>query len=99
MVNKKYIKVKIKKITNIPNVQFIEIYRNRFWAADNERNIFFYGRNISPICNPNKNIVEKIVSKDSNPFIKVIFLDVVYIPIIPTDWETYIISDSEKIFL
>jgi hypothetical protein len=95
----KHVKVKIKEIINIPNVQFVEINRDRYWAADDEGNVFFYGKNSSPVCNSNKNIIEKIVSRDSNSFTKVIFLEAVYTPIIPTDWETYITSDYSQTLL
>lgn len=84
----KYIKKQIKDITSIPNAQFVEIYKDRYWAGDDEKNIYFYRKYNSPICNSNKNIIEKTVNRDSNPFTKTYFIKIVFIPINPTDWET-----------
>jgi hypothetical protein len=73
-----FTKIKIEGVCKTPTTSGPwELIADRFWAVTEDDSILLYkGR--SRQCNPNKEIVDKIISGAEHPGVKVVYLDRVW---------------------
>lgn len=86
--SKHFIAHPIEKLTSFPETgQFFEFIRDRWWCTDGAGNIFFYRKDYhSPQCNANRKLAEKFSKAKNTPFVGIIYLPIVYVPINPSDY-------------
>jgi len=82
---KDFIKVSIDTATKVPEkVQFIQVFRNKYWASDDEDNIYFHKGYSSPQCNGQEEITQACMKAFKKmPYTKVIFLEKVFVELDP----------------
>lgn len=73
-----FTKVPIEELTEVPKkCGFYELTANRWWAVTADDCLLFY-RGASKQCNANKGIVERLLSSENHPAVKVVFLEAVW---------------------
>lgn len=56
----KFQRVPLSELTNPHKLGPLMVYRDHWWAVDDQENVFFYrGKSYCPQCNVNRQIVER----------------------------------------
>ena len=79
MKKEDFSKIPINTISEIPQWQFAEIVRDRWWAATDDDCVLVY-KEYSKQCNSNKAIVERLISINNHPGTKVVFIPIAFMP-------------------
>jgi hypothetical protein len=73
-------KTPIAQATTLPETgEFIHVIRDRYWAVTDDDCILAY-KGYSRQCNSNEGIVQRLISSDRHPGVKVVFLPLVFLP-------------------
>lgn len=65
-----------------PRTGLFHVFTDRWWVVDDDGNPLFYGRELAPQCNTNRDIAVRIAN--GRPIRQ---LAVVYVPIKTSDWR------------
>jgi hypothetical protein len=81
------IKRQANELKAIPDKgEFFRVYRDKYWLADDENNIYFYNSLLSPQCNSNKLICENRIKKEHKIFTKILFITKIFVPFDPHEF-------------
>lgn len=82
MSKKQFVAYEHGKLQKIPDKGgFYNLYKNKFWACDEEGKILFYGHLTCPQCNSNKTIVDSTVASETHPGTSIVFIENIFVPL------------------